>query len=75
MRRRLLAFAQPRQRQHRDVIVLAKVDRGFRRFSGVRTRGKESIQTLEAEDLPIGIAGLEETVGVEREVIAFAKIE
>jgi hypothetical protein len=49
---------QPRQRDHRDVIILAKRNRGFGGLRSIRTRSKKRLQPFEAEDLAGGHAGL-----------------
>jgi hypothetical protein len=49
---------QPRQRDNRDVIILAKRNGGFGGLRSISTRSKKRLQPFEAEDLPGRRAGL-----------------
>ena len=75
MRARLLASSQPRQGQDSDVIVLAKLHCCVRCHCSVGGLSKELIKPLETEHLAARAASLEQAVGIEREVIPFAKIK
>src|ERR1700736_6100846 len=61
---------QPRQRNNRDVIILAKRNGGLRCLGSVRTRSKKRLQPFEAEDLARRCACFEQTVSIKRAAIA-----
>src|SRR5580704_4414226 len=66
---------QPRQRQHGNVVVLAKVHGGLRGLCRAGIGGKERIEPAEAEQLAMRVAGLEQSVRIKREVVAFTQLE
>jgi len=56
--------------EHRDVVILAEGDGGIAGGVGVRTCRDEIAHTVESEKLSGGIAGLKQSIGVERQAIS-----